>query len=218
MDQASELLEALAKYRLQGEDKDRAALRLAGIRLLDHKPTESQAALDIIGNDTLPADLLNERTLLRARALSELHRDDEAAALLKDNATPAAKMLRADIAMHAKKWGDAGKALMELVGPPPAEGTPLSAAQAKDLINAAIAYALADDQPGLDKLGIDYSAAMATQPQNDTFLMLTRPEKTGQLRDLMAAQAQITQVDMFQGFLNNYRQAPANGAAVKKQP
>jgi hypothetical protein len=91
----------------------------------------------------------------------------------------------------------------------------LTNAQSEWLLNAAIAYALADDQPGLDKLAIDYSASMASTSQNDTFRMLTQPEKTGQLRDLSAAQSQISQVDMFQGFLNTYRNAPDAASPAK---
>jgi hypothetical protein len=125
-------------------------------------------------------------------------------------------MLRADIAMHGQQWNDAAKALMDLVGPPPASGKTLSPTQADWLVNAALAYALADDQTGLDKLAIDYSAPMAAAPQNDTFRILTQPEKTGELRDLSAAQSQISQVDMFQSFLNNYRSSPEINDAAKK--
>ena len=215
LDQASSLLEDLVKNHLQGEEKDRTALRLAGIRLLDHKPEESITALDLIGNDSLNPTMQNERVLLHARALSELHRDDDAKALLKDNTSEGAKKLRADIAMHAQAWGDAAKFLMDLVGPPPPSGTALTPEQSQWLINAAIAYALADSQTELDRLAIDYGAAMTGLPQNDTFRMLTEPEKTGQLRDLAAAQAQISQVDMFQSFLNNYRSAPASETPAK---
>ncbi len=219
LDQASSLLLDLAKNRLQGDDKERAAVRLAGIQLLNHKPAEAIAALDLIPADNNPQSASqNERTLLRARALSELHRDADATALLKDNGSQGAKMLRADIAMHAQDWGDAAKALMDLAGPPPVSGKVLSPDQANWLVNAAIAYALANDQPGLDRLAIDYSAAMSGAPQNDTFRMLTQPEKTGQLRDLAAAQSQISQVDMFQGFLNAYRVVPATNAAAAKKP
>ena len=217
LDQAAILLDDLARNRLQGPDKDRVALRLAGIRLLDHRPDDAIAALDITNNDMLPASMQNERTLLRARALSEQHHDADATALLKDNDSQGAKMLRADIAMHAQAWDAAAKALMDLAGPPPASGHLLTAQQANWLVNAAIAYALDNDQPGLDRLAIDYSAAMASAPQNDTFRMLTQPEKTGQLRDLAAAQTQISQVDMFQGFLNNYR-APAADATAAPKP
>ena len=216
LDQASSILEDMAKNRLQGEEKARAALRLSAIRLLDHKPTESIAALDIIGSDPLSTAMQNERALLRARAFSELHRDDEANALLKDNPSPGARLLRSDIAMHDQKWGEAAKNLMDLVGAPPTGAAALSSDQAGWLITAAIAYALANDQTNLDRLAIDYSTAMATKPQKDTFLMLTRPEKTGQLRDLAAAQAQISQVDMFQGFLNNYRSAGITDTKTKK--
>jgi predicted negative regulator of RcsB-dependent stress response len=216
LDQASSILEDLVKNHLQGEEKDRAALRLGAIRLLDHKPEEAMAGLDLIGKDVLSPSLQNQRILLKARALAELNRNDEAAALLKDNTSPGAEMLRADIAMHTQKWGDAANAMMNLVGPPPPSGKTLTSEQTTELINAAIAYALNNDQPGLDKLGIDYGAAMAGTPQNDTFLMLTRPDKTGQLRDLAAAQAQLSQVDMFQGFLNNYRRAEAAEAQADK--
>jgi hypothetical protein len=216
LDQASSLLEDLAKNHLQGPDKDRAVLRLSAIRLLDHKPTEAIAALDILGNASLQPQMQNERVLLHARALSELHRDDEASALLKDNTSTDAALLRADIAMRTQNWGDAAKTLMVLVGAP-APDRPLSQDQAEWLINAAIAYALADDQASLDKLAIDYGKNMETQPQNGTFRMLTRPEKTGQLRDLAAAQVQLSQVDVFQGFLNNYRKAAATDAGKEIQ-
>ncbi|MFA5040351.1 MAG: hypothetical protein WC464_01790 [Bdellovibrionales bacterium] len=219
LDQASDILEDLAKNRLQGEDKVRAALRLAAIRLLDHKPKEALAALDIIGTDTLSETLQNERVLLHARALSELQRNNEAVALLKENSSPGAALLRADIAMRAQQWQEAGKILMEVVGPPPPEDKSLSDDQASTLINAAISYALADDQTSLDKLAIDYGAAMQPKSQNSTFLMLTQPEKTGQMRDLAAAQVQLSQVDMFQRFLNNYRNSlisDANKPATKE--
>jgi len=213
LDQAASLLEDLAKNRLQGDDKSRAVLRLSAIRLLDHKPNEAIAALGLLDNTALQGGMQNERILLQARALSELHRDEEATALLKDNTSDGATLLRADIAMRSQKWGEAAKILMELVGAPPPSGKALSAEQATSLINASIAYALANDQSSLDKLAIDYSESMSTLPQKSTFAMLTQPEKMGQLRDLAAAQVQLSQVDMFQGFLNNYRNGTATGAA-----
>lgn len=207
LDQAASILDELIKNRLQGDEKSRASLRLAGIRLLDHKPDAALAALDYLG-EAVPANLKGEQSLLRARALSELHRDAEATALLKDNTSQGGRLLRADIAMRAHDWDAAAAALLDLVGPP--DGAAASTEKADFILNAAIAYALANNQQGLDRLAIDYSKAMADSRQFDTFRMLTRPEKTGQLRDLAAAQAQLTQVDMFRSVLNGYRTAPAN--------
>ncbi|MDR3449696.1 MAG: hypothetical protein P4M15_08135 [Alphaproteobacteria bacterium] len=212
LDQAGSLLDDLARNRLQGAEKSTVALRLAGIRLLDHQPADALDALTLVAPADLNPTQQNDRVLLQARALSELHRAAEATALLKDNNSQGARMLRADIAMHAQAWPEAAKALMELVGPPPQNGKTLTSQQSTWLINAAIAYALDSDQAGLDQLAIDYSAAMASMPQNDTFRMLTQPEKEGQMRDLAAAQSQISQVDMFQDFLNSYR-APSGDAS-----
>jgi hypothetical protein len=223
LDQASSLLEDLIKNRLQGDERVRTSSRLAAIRLLDHKPQQAIDALDltnasIAAGTPLSADMQTERVLLRAKALSELSRDDDALALLKDNPAEPAKLLRADITMHAHRWDDAAKALMELVGAPPAAGQQLSKNQADWIVNCAIAYSMAGNSTGLDKLAIDYGAAMAGTPQNDTFRVITSPEKTTQLRDIAAAQGRIADVDMFQTFLNSYRKsdtAPAPKAGAK---
>ncbi|MDD3371008.1 MAG: hypothetical protein PHE27_04175 [Alphaproteobacteria bacterium] len=213
LDQASTLLEDLAKNHLRGQERKHAILRLAAIRLLDHRPADALTALDLLGNDPLDTAMQNERVLLQARALSEQQKNDEALDLLKGHPSREAALLHVDIAMHEQQWNDAAKTLMALVGPPPSIGS-LSDEKAKWLVNAALAYALADDQINLDKLAIDYSPSMAKNIQNGTFQMLTRPEKTGQLRDLAAAQAQLSQVDMFQSFLNTYRKN-SSGAGTK---
>lgn len=207
LDQAANLLEDLAQNRLQGVERAQTATRLAGIRLLDHKPDEALEDLALGENIVLSEDMQGERRLLRARALSELNRDDEAMALLKDVNRESAKVLRADLLMHAKRWDDAAKALLDLIGPAPQPGVLLSHSQAEWLVNCAIAYSLANDQVGLDSLAIDYGAAMAGTPQNDNFRILTEPEKSSQLRDVAAAQAKLGEVDMFQEFLNNYRKS-----------
>lgn len=209
LDQAADLLEDLVKNKLQGEEKARSGVKLAGIRLLDHKPDAALTALDYTPNEGLPTDIQNERVLLRAKALADLHREEEALALIQNNQQQSAKILKADITMHAQHWNEAAKTLLELVGPPPAAGVLLQHDQVEWLVNCAIAMSLAGDQAGLDKLAIDYSAAMAGTPENDTFRILTQPEKTTQLRDIASAQARITDVDMFQGFLNNYRKSEA---------
>jgi hypothetical protein len=218
LDQAGNILEDLVKTRLQGDQKVRTASRLAAIRLLDHKPEQAITALDYDKNDQLAADMQSDRQLLRAKALSEMHKDDDAMALLKDNNSEAAKLLRADITMHAQHWGDAAKALLDLVGPPPLPGNSLKSDQAEWLINSAIALSLAGDEPGLTKLRTDYSASMAGTSQNSTFKLLTEPEATTAPRDIAAAQARITDADMFQDFLNNFRKADAavDGGPAKK--
>jgi hypothetical protein len=209
LEQAGDLLEELVRSKLQGEEKGHTSARLAAIRLLDHMPEAAIAGLDLANGESYSPDLQNERVLLRAKAMSEMRKYDEALTLLHDNGSPSAKLLRADITMHAEHWADAAKALIDLVGPPPKAGVALTNDQGDWLVNCAIAFSLAGDQDGLAKLASDYGPAMASMPQNDTFHVLTQPEKEVQLRDIAAAQAKIADVDMFRGFLDSYRKAEA---------
>ncbi|MFY9288437.1 MAG: tetratricopeptide repeat protein, partial [Alphaproteobacteria bacterium] len=205
LDQAADLLEDLVKNKLQGDEKAKTSSRLAAIRLLDHKPEAAMAALEYVKDEGLSDTLRNERVLLRAKAFADMRRDDDALKLLEDNTSQAAKLLRADITMHAQRWDEAGKALLALIGPAGPEGTKATPQQAEWLVNAAIALSLAGDQTELDKLAIDYGPMMVGTNQNDTFRILTQPEKTAQLRDIASAQAKIADIDMFHSFLDNYR-------------
>ena len=205
LDQAAGLLESQVKNSLQGEEKAKVGTRLAAIRLLDHNADAALAALDLSQVDGMSAALQNERLLLRARALSEQKKGDEALELLKGSDSQPARLLRADITMRAERWSAAVIALQELIGPPPGGDAKLTEEQAQWLVDCAIALSLANDVAGLDKLAIDFGAPMSITSQKDTFRILTRPEKTGQMRDIAAAQARLAEVDMFQSFLENYR-------------
>jgi hypothetical protein len=207
MDQAGDLLEDIAKNKLAGAEKGRVTARLAALRLIDHKPQLALDALDLSGSDSLPPALQHERELLRAKALSQLNRNEEALAVIKDDTRFPAKILRADINMGSQHWEEAAKNLLDLVGPPPKPGQTLTEDQADWLVRAAVAMAMNSDQTGLDRLAIDYGAAMAGTHKNDTFRVLVQPDKPGQLRDIAAAQSRIADVDMFQGFLNSYRKS-----------
>ena len=121
-----------------------------------------------------------------------MRKDDEALALLQGNDSPSGKLSARRYHDARAALGDAAKALLDLVGPPPKPGEVLSPRAVRTGWSiAAIAYSLAGDQTGLDRLAIDYSAAMADTPQNDTFRVLTQPEKTGQLRDIASAQTKF---------------------------
>jgi len=166
----------------------------------------------------LPAELVSERLLLRARALSEQHKEDEALLLLQNLTSLPARVLRADINMRGRRWPAAAKSLLDLIGPPPKPGETISTEQSEWLVNCAIAFALAGDASGLDKLAIDYGPVLANMPQADIFRLLTQPEKAGQIKDLSAVQAKLAEVQMFRGFLDHYRKNPGSDPVQKKAP
>lgn len=206
LDPAGTLLDDVIKNSTSAAERAKTATRLAGIRLLDQKADAAIAVLDQSQPDAaaLSAEAQIERSLLRARALSEKGKYEEALALLPPETNQAGNMLRADMAMRAKRWGDAAKALLNLVGPPVA-GKSLTEEQAGWLVNAATAYAQAGDLAGLDRLAGEYDKPMQGSSKADLFHILTRPEKATQMKDITAAQAKLSEVDMFRSVLNAYR-------------
>lgn len=207
LDQAVKLLQDMWTHSETPKDKVDVSTRMAGIRLLDHKAEEALRSLDQSKDELmkLPEESREEWYLLRARALSEQGKYDEALAGLPEKETKAIWLLRADMAMRAKKWEDAVGALMALVGPPPKPEGAFSEEQAGWLVHAAMAMAYAQDTAGLDRLAIDYGRAMRDTGKAHLFEVITRPEKTGQFKDLQAAQKRLKEVDIFRGVLDSYR-------------
>lgn len=217
LDQAADLLTAQVRERLKGERKAEVGARLAGIRLLDQKPELALTALEISTAEDVSEKVKSERRYLRARALSELGRDQDALLLLANDGSEQARMLHADIAWRAKHWSEAAEVLDSLVGPPPDPGTQLKPDRIQFIINRATALALAADQQALNRLAIDFGPAMAGTPQNEVFRLLTRT-KADNIQDLAVLQSKMGEVDMFRNFLNQYRagdEMPAEGAPAE---
>lgn len=206
LDSAVKLLEDLMKNSPTAEERVRTATRLAGVRLLDRKAQEALNYLDQSQGEApgVSAPLQVQRQLLRVRALSELGKYTEALAAMPNNQDKSTKLLKADIAMRAKNWYDTKNALLDLVGPPRAD-KPLDEEQAGWLVSAAVAMAQSSDLDGLDKLGTDYGAAMASTSKAGLFKILTRPESMEEMKDLRGAQTRLSEVDMFRSVLDSYR-------------
>jgi hypothetical protein len=208
LDQAIALFEDIAANTDKPEDKAQVAMRIAGIYLLDHKAKEALAQID---NNNLPWGTFSQSTkdsrqLLRARAMSEMGKYEEALGNLPANQNQETLLLRADIALRAKAWKDARDALIELVGPPPASGGKrLSDSQATWLVQAAIATAMTGNLEGLDKIALDYSDAMDNTPQANIFRILTKPEDGAQMKDIQSAQSMVSEVDVFRDVLDTFR-------------
>ncbi|WP_342151445.1 hypothetical protein [Methylorubrum sp. SB2] len=204
LDSADELLQYQIEHRLTGPARASVSARLATIRLMDGKPLEAMATLDATHQPGLPEDVRRARALLRARALSDLSRTDLALETVEGETGTDAERLRADILWSARRWREAGEAHELLLGPAWRSGKPLDEAAQADVIRAAIAYGLAGEGLGLERLKAKFSGLMAESADARTFAMLTRPDaaRSPAFRD---AALKATKAETLAAFLTEYR-------------
>ncbi len=205
LDRAAALLEDEVTHRLTGRDKARVAAQLALIRLLDNNPAGAIKALDIDVGKDVPSELVRQRQQLRARALAQLGRNDEALAILANDTSRDADRLRADIYWRAKNWPEAAKVFARLVPPPAADGS-LDTASSQLVLNWASALTLAGDQAGLEKLRQTYGKAMAASRYADAFEVVAGDGQPVAGGDPRAIANRVAQVSELQSFMANYRE------------
>lgn len=186
--------------------KTKMALRLAALNLLNGEPDKAEVALKAIDTATLSSDEQQEAKLLQARALSDQDRNDAAIQLLTGDGSPAAQRLISTAAWRAKQWVRSAEALAGIMPP---LGTSISADGAQLILARAVALSLAGDGDSLTKLYADYGAAMKDKPQGQAFAILANKDVVAGAATLARVQEQAKDVDLFQGFLDNYKKAGA---------
>lgn len=211
---AAQLLDHQVKERLEGVARSQVATKLAMIYLLDHKFKESLATINETRQTRLPDELNEERRLLEARALAGMKQYDAAIDLIADDETPSAAKLRADIFWESSNWPIAGNRIEDLLGNRWNVSGPLTGEERGNVMRAAVAYSLAADQAGLDRLREHYGEKMGTSPDAKSFGVVSEPiERQGvAFRDLAKS---IASVDTLQAFMTEFKKNAAPAPAAK---
>jgi tetratricopeptide (TPR) repeat protein len=197
---AAKLLEAQVRHRLAGTDKADVGTRLAAIRLLDRAPEAALEALDLSQADDLPEPLAAKRTLLRARALAETGRPDEALGLLAGRDSRPALELAAEIHAEQGDWTKAVAVLDRLLPEPPADGQ-LDPVDAQQVMRTAVAMTLSGQTDRLRQLSDDYGTAMAASAHAETFDLLDPSTGGGPV----TVAKQLAEVQTAKTFMNAFR-------------
>jgi hypothetical protein len=173
-DRAASLLESHMKAQSGSGDRARDATRIAELRLQDRKP---QAALDTLAasEKSAPAELAVERGRIKAKALTELGKTQEALAAIEKDEAPEADRLRVDLLWRAKDWASAAKSLQRLVQRA-SNGGALDDEGAKLVLNWATALTLSGDAATLAALQEKYGAAMEKSSHRAAFRAVTAGE------------------------------------------
>lgn len=211
--EAAEIFEKqMAEHLDDPQEIAEMGAKLAAIYLRDSKPREALSAIQRSGRENLPQDLIDRRNLLRARALSELGMTEEAVSLLSGIRSAGAQQLMADIHWQKRDWPQAAAVLQALLPAPDVLGSDQKRAEDSALVlNAAVAYKMADDSAALARLRSRYLDAMRATPEGAAFAVVTRPS-TGQvtLQDRQTILDMAAEVDIFGSFLKNYRMEDRN--------
>lgn len=200
LDRAAALLTHQVRFRLSGEEKDRASVKLVKVHLANQNP---QAALDVLNatgiNASLP-ELEEEKKYLKAQTLIELGKNNQVLSLLKGDINHQASFLRADVYWREKVWK---KVIEELETPfrelRRAERS-LSEDEMQQLLRLAVAYAIVERKKRLQILYEDFVNFVNNQEMKKILTFVASDRGTVDFRDLEYSVG----YDDMQAFLNEY--------------
>jgi tetratricopeptide (TPR) repeat protein len=217
LDQAGELLQHQVDNRLSGQARAQVAARLAVLYLMNRKPMDAVEALRASRQSDLPPDLKRARSLLEARALSELSRTDLAMEMLAAQGGEDVDRLRADVLWRGKRWREAGEAFEVVLGDRWQGATALTAAERADVLRAGISLVLADDKLGIDRLRTKFAPKMADSVDARTFALVTG-ETASRGKDFRDLARTVVSVETLSDFLAAYRKRYPGIAGAEAKP
>ncbi len=210
---AEDLLHYQIDKRLDGVARAQVATRLAMIYLMDQKPQNALDTIRTTAISTLPDDINHQRLLLEARAFAALKQWNNAIDLIAvDDASDTAR-LRADIYWESGNWAVAGQKAEELLGTRYSDAAPLTAPEREEVMRAAVAYSLANDEASLERLRTNFGPKMKASPDGSAFTVVAQNIDAHGLAFRNQA-AQIASIDTLQTFMKDFKKRYAPGAAT----
>ena len=208
LERAAELLEDQIAHHSEDGSGPELGTKLAAVYLLNSLPSKALAALEKTDSPSIPPAMKDERKLLTARAWFQQDRMELAEQALAGLETPDALRLMADIYWRTQKWRQAATTIERLL---PEPGADLDDNAAQLVVNAAVALKLGDDRDALQNLKDRYLPAVARTKMAQTFNVITRKPGVSTLADRETMMKIAGEVDMFKGFLDDYKAQAAKG-------
>ena len=211
---ATTLLSYQVNNRLDGVAKAQVATRLAAVQVMDAKPADAVNTLRGSEITGLPDDIVHGRMILEARAFAALKQYDNALDLIAVDESPESRQLRADIYWESGNWAVAGQKIEILLADKATTPDTLTTADRMDVLRAAIAYSLANDEKSVERLGTAFMPKMKTTPDANLFAVLIQPIDMHGLAFRDAA-AKIASVDTLKAFMADFQKKFASPAPAK---
>lgn len=202
LEPAAGLLERETGKRIAAKEKGIIFTRLALIRLLNKEPEKALKALSDSEKTPFSDKVAAQRKYIKAKALADGGKTDEAGKVLEDDDSAEAKALRAEIYWQAKDWGKAADAMRHLVAKP-VPGQPLTPQEAQRVLDWAAALRLAGRSKVVMRLRENFLPYMQKTALAQPFDFITQSPKKG-LLDYHSVAKEIESAENFHSFAKDY--------------
>ncbi len=146
---------------------------------------------------------MHQRIILEARAFAALKQWDNALDLIAIDQGDDSKRLRADIYWESGNWAVAGQKIEELLDARASQDTPFGESERGQVLRAAVAYSLANDETSLARLREHFASRMKGTQDANLFAVLSADIDQHGLAFRDAA-AKIASVDTLEAFMKDF--------------
>ena len=211
LDRAVGLLKNQVEFRLKGAEKARVGAQLAVVHMLNRDPDTAAKVLTATDAKGLPPELASQRRHLLARALAELEQTPKALALIKEDESREAELLRAELYWNTQDWSHASQALRRLVTEfEVTDDEALDERKGRYILNLAITLTLSGNERAVDRLRQKFGADMDNLSYKDAFRLIASPQTVG-LLDYRSIADKVAAAEHFQEFMAAYRERVKKG-------
>lgn len=155
-------------------DTERSAMgsRLALLHLFKNEPDRAVENLDETESPNIPETLMLQRKIIRAKALSQLNHIDEALALIDNDYSKNAILLKTEIFWNNQRWSEAADSIRMLIEKP-VEGKPLSDEQIRYILDWTTALKKAGKETVIVRVRNTFGPYFEKTPYSSIFRLLT---------------------------------------------
>ncbi len=208
---ARQLLSRQLKYgKLTDEERSKTGTRLALINLFEENPADALEVLNATEYQDISDSLQMHRKIIRAKTLAELGHIDEAIALLEDDYSKNALLMKSEIYWKNQEWAQASDTIRYLVEQPK-EGEKLSDEQIYYILDWATALNMAGKTPVLLRLRNKFMPYFENTKHYSTFSILTSNLEYDTI-DLNAINQVINDTSAFSNFTKIYNESLKNNS------
>lgn len=142
LEMAGSILEHQVMYRLRGTERMVTANHLALVLLMDRKPHEALNVLNDTDNENFGFTQHQKRTLLKAKALIDMEKYDDALSYIGNEEDADAALLKSEILFRSFHWADFIKFIEPKVKAKLKEGDVIEGEAGQEVLRLAIAYSM----------------------------------------------------------------------------